>query len=319
MRAGTVANCSRAVEPLALRVLVLGATGDQGQAQVAAARAAGHTVIAAARDLGRARQRLGAELECRELDLDTPPTVAAALRGIDVLFANFASSSFHDGKRLVRQAEATARAARMAGVGLVLFNTSMPLRERTIGHPAHDTRLVMVEQFTAAGVPTIVFNPVVFMDNLLRGWARPAIVERGVFEYPHAADLEVSWVCQEDLARLMVAAATRPALAGRRYAVGGPEVLRGADVAERLSVALGRPIRFVSQSVEAFCAAIAPQVAAGGAAERERKLAELASIYRWYNESSERPFRVDMSTTLADLPVRLTSMLEWARRQRWMR
>lgn len=301
-----------------MRALILGATGDQGQAQVAAARAAGHAVVAAVRDAARARRRLGPEVELRTLDLDVPASVVPALRAIDVLFANFASSSFHDGERLLRQAAAVAGGARAAGVGLVLLNTSMPLRERPIGHPAHDIRLAMVEAFFAAAVPLVVFNPVVFMGNLLR-WARPAIVERGLFEYPHAADLEVSWVCQEDLASLMVAAATRPALAGRRYAVGGPEALRGDEVAQRLTEALGRPIRFVSQSIEDFCAAMAPQVAGMEAGSRARKLAELGRIYRWYNESPERPFRVDMSATLADLPVRLTTLSAWARRQQWVR
>jgi uncharacterized protein YbjT (DUF2867 family) len=302
-----------------MRALIIGATGDQGLAQFEAARAAGHEVVAAARDVDRARRRLGNHAELRALDLDAPRTVAAALRGIEVLFANFASSSFNDGDRLLRQAETVARGARAAGVPLVLLNTSMPLRDRPIGHPAHDTRLAMVEAFEAAAVPLIVFNPVVFMGNLLRGWARPAIVERGVFEYPHAADLEVSWVCQEDLASLMVAAATRTALAGRRYPVGGPEMLRGAEVAQRLTEALGRPIRFVSQRVEDFCAAIAAQVTTGDATERARKLADLGRIYHWYNESPEKPFRVDMSATLDDLPVRLTPLLEWARGQQWTR
>jgi uncharacterized protein YbjT (DUF2867 family) len=300
-----------------MRALILGATGDQGQAQVAAAQAAGHEVVAAVRDPDRARRRLGHEVKLRTLDLDTPASVSAALRGIEVLFANFASSSFNDGERLLRQAEAVARGSRSAGVSLVLLNTSMPLREQPIGHPAHDIRLAMVEAFLAADVPLIVFNPVVFMGNLLR-WARPAIVGRGVFEYPHAADCEVSWVCQEDLANLMVAAATRPGLAGRRYAVGGPEALRGDDVAQCLTEALGRAVRFVSQRIEDFCAAMAPHVTSADAASRARKLAELGRIYRWYNESPERPFHVDMSATLADLPVPLTTLRAWARRQTWV-
>jgi uncharacterized protein YbjT (DUF2867 family) len=140
-----------------------------------------------------------------------------------------------------------------------------------------------------------------------------------VFEYPHAPDLDVSWVCQEDLAALMVAAASRPHLAGRRYAIGGPQALRGADVAAALTRALGRPIRFVSQSVADFCAAIAPQVRHPDPATGARLLEDLGRIYRWYNESPERPFSVDMRATLAELPVTLTPLEDWARRQRWQR
>jgi len=299
------------------RALVLGATGDQGAAQVDAALAAGFAVHAGVRDAARARAKLPAGAALREVDFDDARSLRRALDGIDVLFANFPSSSFNDGVALRRQAADVANAAREAGTPLVLFNTSMPLRARANGHPSHDVRVAMVDAFAAAGVPLIVFNPVVFMGNLLRGWARPGIVEHGVFEYPHAPGLEVSWVCQEDLAALMVAAATRPQLAGRRYAIGGPQALRGTDVASALSRALGRPIRFASQSVEDFCAAIAPQVRHPDPQTRVKLLDDLGRIYRWYNESPERPFRVDMRATLAELPVTLTPLETWAARQDW--
>jgi uncharacterized protein YbjT (DUF2867 family) len=303
----------------AVRVLVLGATGDQGAAQVEAAQAAGFEVAAAARDPARAGALLPAGTVLRAVDFNDAASLARAVQDIDVLFANFPSSSFNDGATLERQAAAVAAAARAAGTPLVLFNTSMPLRARANGHPSHDVRVAMVDAFVAAAVPLIVFNPVVFMGNLLRGWARPGIVERGVLEYPHAPDLDVSWVCQEDLAALMVAAASRPHLAGRRYAIGGPQALRGADVAAALTRALGRPIRFVSQSVADFCAAIAPQVRHPDPATGARLLEDLGRIYRWYNESPERPFSVDMRATLAELPVTLTPLEDWARRQRWQR
>jgi uncharacterized protein YbjT (DUF2867 family) len=138
-----------------------------------------------------------------------------------------------------------------------------------------------------------------------------------VFEYPHAPELEVSWVCQEDLAALMVAAATRPQLAGRHYPIGGPQALRGADVAQALTRALGRPIRFMSQTVADFCTAIAPQVRHPDPQTRVKLLDDLGRIYRWYNESPERPFKVDMRATLAELPVALTPLEDWARRQDW--
>lgn len=300
-----------------MRILVLGATGDQGAAQVDAALAAGFDTHAGVRDATTARAKLPSASNLRHVDFNDAASLRRALDGIDALFVNFPSSSFNDGVALQRQAADVAGAAREVGTPLVLFNTSMPLRAHANGHPSHDVRVAMVDAFVAAGVPLVVFNPVVFMGNLLRGWARPGIVARGVFEYPHAPDLEVSWVCQEDLAALMVAAATRPQLAGRRYAIGGPQALRGAEVASALSRALGREIRFVSQSVEDFCAAIAPQVRHPDPATRVRLLDDLGRIYRWYNESPERPFRVDMRTTLAELPVTLTPLEDWARRQDW--
>lgn len=301
------------------RLLILGASGDQGHAQVLRALAAGHRVRVGLRDPAKAAALFGAGVEAVPLDLAEAGSLRAAMQGIDTVLANFPSSSFNAAEPLLAAAAATGASARAAGVALILFNTSMPLRERPLGFAGHDTRLAMVDAVAQAGVPMVVFNPVVFMGNLLRGWAWPGITQHDRFEYPHAADLDVSWVCQEDLASLMVAAADRLDLGGRRFAVGGPETLRGADVARALTRVLGRAIEFVPQEIDAFCAAIRPQLRIADTALREHMLTELGRIYRWYNESPERPFKVDMRPVLDELPIGLTRFEDWAAAQRWQR
>ena len=297
-------------------ILVLGATGDQGRPQVAAARAHGHPVRAAVRRADAAAA-FGAGVETVHVDYRDPSTLSAAMQGVDVVLANYPSSSFNDGEWLIGAAEATGAAARAAGVGLMVFNTSLPQRDRLMGFRAHDVRFLMRSAFEAAGLPTITLAPVVFMGNLLRGWAFPHIAREGRFIYPHRPELEVSWICQEDLAKLALAAAVRPALAGRVIAVGGPAPLRGREVAATLSEASGRAIEFVSQSVPDFCTAMRTQLRAVEPEARERMIGELERIYRWYNESPDRPFRVDMGPVLQELPVTLTSLRVWAARQRW--
>jgi uncharacterized protein YbjT (DUF2867 family) len=241
------------------------------------------------------------------------------MQGVDVVLANFPSSSFNDGPTLVRAAAATGAAARVAGVSLIVFNTSLPVMETPRGFAAHDVRLQMREALEASGVPVISLQPVVFMDNLLRGWAFPHIADHDRFVYPHDSSLEVCWICQDDLAALMLAAAARLDLAGRHIAVGGPAPIRGADVAAALTQASGREIRFESQSVEAFCLAMEALMQSRAPEERSRMIRELGNIYRWYNTSAERPFYVDMTPVLRELPVRLTSFAEWSARQHWRR
>jgi len=303
-----------------VRLLILGASGDQGQPQVAAAAAAGHTVRAAARDPVRASaQCVGSTAEWVAVDYAAPVTLARAMQDVDVVLANYPSSSFNAAEPLIAAAQLTGRAAHDAGVQRLIFNTSLPVMSEPHGYAAHDVRLTMRSSLAAAGVPLICIQPVVFMNNLLRGWAFPHIADESRFLYPHAESLDVSWICQEDLAALMVSAAERPELAGRCYAVGGPEALRGADVAAALSVAAGRPIRFESQSVEAFCAAMDVLMRTRFSPERVRMIEELGNIYRWYNTGAERPFLVDMAPVLRDLPVSLTRFSDWAARQRWSR
>lgn len=301
------------------RLLILGASGDQGHAQVLRALAAGHSVRVGLRDPAKSSTLFGAQVQAVPLDFADAASLRAAMQGIDTVLANFPSSSFNAAEPLLAAAGATGESARGAGVPLILFNTSMPLRDRPLGFAGHDVRLAMVDAISRAGVPVVVFNPVVFMGNLLRGWAYPRIAQHDRFEYPHATDLEVSWVCQEDLASLMVAAADRTDLGGRRFAVGGPETLHGADVAQALSRVLGRRIVFVPQDIDDFCAAIRPQLRIADAGLREHMLTELARIYRWYNDSPERPFKVDMRATLAELPVTLTPFENWAAAQNWRR
>jgi uncharacterized protein YbjT (DUF2867 family) len=116
----------------------------------------------------------------------------------------------------------------------------------------------------------------------------------------------------------MCAAAARPHLAGRDFNVGGPEVLRGPDVARILSAVTGREIRFVSQPIDAFAARMHAVFARDASLDAGALTGELTRIYRWYNDAPEKPFRVDMAPVLRELPVALTTFAEWAARQRWM-
>jgi uncharacterized protein YbjT (DUF2867 family) len=295
---------------------VLGATGDQGRPQVVHALELGHEVRAATRDPRRATS-LPARAEPVAVDFDSPATLDAAMRDVEVVLANYASSSFNPGGPLIAAAEATAAAARAAGVRLIVFNTSLPVGDRKRGFAAQDVRFEMRAALATGGVPMISIQPVVYMDNLLRGWVYPRIVRDSTLAYPHRPDLDVSWLSLRDLARLMLAAAARPELAGQRFAVGGPQPIRGPEAAAWLSEAIGRRIEFLPLTVDEFCAALRIRMHAQEPAALERMLEELARIYRWYNESPERPFAVDMQPVLARLPVELEPFRDWARAQDW--
>jgi uncharacterized protein YbjT (DUF2867 family) len=297
-----------------MNLLIIGASGDQGRPQVQLALARGHQVRAANRHPARVTPVDGAEGVA--LDFSQPTSVAHAVSGVDAILVNLPSSSFNPGEALIRAAQSIGQAARAARVQLMVFNSSQPVQDEPLGIRGHDVRLAMRNALGEAGVPLIVLQPVVFMGNL-RQWPYRAIIDEGKFVYPHRSDLEVSWICQQDLAQLMLAAVERPRLAGRIFAVGGPEALRGADVARVLSSAIGRQIQFQSQSIPEFCAALTATFAKPDGQEREAMRAELERMYRWYNESPSRPFKVDMLPVLRELPVRLTTMSEWAGSHEW--
>ena len=102
-----------------MRLLILGASGDQGAAQVQAALAAGHSVKAACRRPPLLEHATSMEaLEWVGVDYRQPTTLAPAMQGVNVVLANFPSSSFNDGPTLVRAAMATGVAAH---AGIVYF------------------------------------------------------------------------------------------------------------------------------------------------------------------------------------------------------
>ncbi len=71
-----------------MQVLVIGATGETGRRVVATLQARGITVIAAVRDLERAKAILPADLNYVVVDVlapDAVPTLTAALKGCDAL------------------------------------------------------------------------------------------------------------------------------------------------------------------------------------------------------------------------------------------
>ncbi len=303
--------------------LVLGASGDQGWPQVVRLAAAGYTVRAACRDPHQFRLHRELAPETAKhihpvaLDFRAPDSLSAALANVDALLLNFPSSSLHDGGDLVLAAERIGVSARRAGVRRIAFNTSLPLPEKSLGHPAQDVRFAQRDALRASGVPVVVIQPVVYMDNLLRGWTYPGIAERNCFEYPHRPDLEVSWLCQADLAAYMQAAIEQPGLEGQNINVGGPEVLHAPDLAQTLSELTGRPIEFRSLPIDEFASRMGRLFARDATLDAERLTRALRNIYEWYNSSPSKPFRVESAPVLAKLPVTLTTFREWASRQRW--
>jgi uncharacterized protein YbjT (DUF2867 family) len=298
-----------------MRVTVFGATGDQGSAQVRALVRAGHQPVAVSR-APRPWQVDGTPVETFAADYADVDTLGQAVHGAQAVFLNLPSTSFQVAAPLVAAADAIATAAaRSAGTQALIFNTSLPVPQHTRGFAAQDARHEMRRLVMAAGVPAVSIEPVVFLDNLLKGWAWPSIAQHNTVLYAHKELLEVSWICHDDLAALMIAALERPELAGRCFPVGGAETVRLPELALKLARAWNRPLTHQSQSIDDFCQRIRVALEGKSSLEVEPLIGELHRIYTWYNNAPECPFRIDMAPVLRELPVRLTPIEAWARRQ----
>ncbi|EED35391.1 NmrA-like family protein [Luminiphilus syltensis NOR5-1B] len=291
-------------------VIVIGASGDQGAAQLVALEQAGFDVAGASRD--PARHSFPGNVGKVQLDLLDGEHLQRALAPFDTVFLNLPSASFNPAEHILRGADNLIVAATAAGVERIVFNASLYVGDAPNGFVAHDTRFKIIERLIGGSVPATAVCPVIFIDNLLRDWALPSLRERGVLSYPHAETLPVSWVSLGDVASIMVALATSPDTANQKFVVGGPQALKGPETAAALSRGWDTPIDFESLPIPVFAERMGALFAGGNAGKAATIADELARIYSWYNEAAPSPFTVDMTPLVDRFGLELTTVEQWA-------
>jgi len=297
-----------------MRVVVFGASGIQGAAQVAALSRAGHDAVAVSRN-PEPLSIDGRSVETAAADFNDEAAITKIIDGAERVFVNLPSTSFHQAEPILSAAEAIGRIAKSSGVRLIVFNTSMPIAETSQDIKAQEDRREMRRIFRESGVPTISIEPVCYLDNLLEGWALPPIRDRNTVVYCHKPSLRASWICHQDVAQLMMAAMQRPDLAGRDIPVGGPEMVHLTELTEKLSRAWGRKLECDNQTVADFCEKISKTMQGRGL-ETDKIVSQMFKAYTYYNEAPERPFEIDMGPVLKELPVKLTTIEEWGKTHR---
>ncbi len=297
------------------RILVLGATGDQGHPLLTRLIAAGMTPVAALRNPQALANTEFAAVETVEASLYDSQSMIAAAKGMDGIAANL---PFVFDRELARQLGANiADAARANGVRKIVFNTSCHVEDHDIDNPAHDGRREIEAAIVTSGAAYAILEPKVFMDNMIRSWNKPSIVKQGIFAYPAKPDLNISWICLDDVAAYMVEALARDDLPNGRYRVGGPEALTGGEVAARLSKAAGRPITFKSLTPDEFASAMSLLVTGSPNVVPLSIYDGMASFYRWYNTQPVSPLIADVAEMARHFRHSPTSLDTWAARQDW--
>ncbi len=298
-----------------MRVVVFGASGVQGQAQVIELVRAGHHPVAVSRS-PKPLEVDGTPVETAAADFGDRAGVAKALEGAEIVFLNLPSTSF-------QRADVVVSGGRLIGeeikkslsVRLTVFNTSMPVPDECQEIRAQDDRRTIRDDLRAQGLPVVSIQPVCYLENLLEGWAMPPIRDRHTLVYCHKPTLRACWISHIDVAKLMISAMARPQLAGRNIPVGGPETVRLVELAEKLSRGWGVPLQCENQTVADFCDAMGDAMRKRASIDVDRIIAQMFKAYTWYNEDPSDPFIVDMDAVLKELPLDkpLLTIEEWAR------
>lgn len=225
-----------------LMILVTGATGLNGGELVRLLSAKGVQVRALVRSSTKA-QALSSlpHVEIVEGDMARPETLAGALRGVDR--AMLISSS--DAAMLEVQSNLIDAAAKAGVKHVVKLSGIMP----EVDSPFRFARMhgEIELKLERSGMAFTHLRAGEFMHSYFR--QVPAIVARGAMFLP-MEDARIASIDVGDIAEAAATVLTEPGHEGKIYPLTGPEALSMAEVAEKLSKATGRTIRYINVSPE---------------------------------------------------------------------
>jgi uncharacterized protein YbjT (DUF2867 family) len=222
-------------------ILVTGATGNVGAAVVDALPRGNGPVVAAVRDVERARHRFGDTVEYVPFDFRRPDTFGAAFAGVRRVFLVRPP----DLANVPRDIAPALVAAAAAGVEHVVFLSLLGVeRNRIVPH--HRIERLLRD----SGMAWTFLRASYFMQNL-DTTHRDDIREHGEVFLP-AGRGRTSFIDVRDVAAVGVRALTEDDHEGRAYPLTGGEALDYDQVALAFTEVLGRPIRYANPSPLAF-------------------------------------------------------------------
>jgi len=242
---------------------IFGATGAQGSPVVKEALAKGHTVRAIARDAAKIASHHPDAIAVAA-DLSDEDAVAKALEGVDAAFLHFPMPSGPDDSQ--NWAAAFFSAAHKVNLPLLVYVTGGPSGDRFPSSVIVDATTQGMNAVLGSGVPSIVLQSAVYLENLQPEIFLPDLRSKGRLDYPPIPQgLKMQWTSHKDQATLAVAALSRPDLAGNAFEIGSPQALTGADLAELIQVWVGRDVTFDPMTPDEFGTRVGDAIGSPGA------------------------------------------------------
>lgn len=176
-------------------------------------------------------------------DVLEPATVRSAFRDMDGIFLlnPVSTTESHEGLMAVS-------GARLAGVKRLVY-MSVQGADDWPYLPHFGSKVGIEAAVKASPFEWTILRPNNFYQN--DSWFRDAILQYGVYPQP-LGDAGVSRVDVRDIAEAAAIALTTGDHAGQTYNLVGPEALTGKGIAETWSRAVGRPIAYGGNDLDAW-------------------------------------------------------------------
>jgi uncharacterized protein YbjT (DUF2867 family) len=236
-----------------IKILVHGATGAQARPLIDKLQEAGYKPFALTRNRQQASSLPLQAQQLLEISINDKEGIYQATQGMDVVILTI--PFFADNDAGINAMDA----AKAAGAKLLIWNTSGAIPHNTSGNHGLNVRMYNMEHLVALGIPYIVFQPTIYLENLLLPETAKRIANHNTIEYPAAADASYPWMSADDMATYMFEAIQRPDLVGSVFTVAG-EPLTGEQLAVQFTFSLGRPIRYGQISLEEYASRLNKQL-----------------------------------------------------------
>lgn len=233
------------------KVLVTGASGQQGGAVLNALLDRGHQVRALTRkpDSEWAASVASRGVEVVAGDFTDQESLVRAATGVDTIFlmTTFMEAGI-DAE--IEQGLAMVEAANQANVGHLVF-TSVASADKATGIPHFESKFKVEEAIIASGISYTIVAPVFFMENITSPWYLPGILD-GTLAMPMPADAALQQIAVETIGQFVASIIERrESVFGKRFDIASDEKT-GEEVAQILSEKLGRTIGYAGFSPDAL-------------------------------------------------------------------
>lgn len=290
-----------------MKVLVFGATGSQQFNVIAEAIKKGAAVTAATSSDSSFEKLSQAGATPVLANLADADKINEITKGIDAI-AFMIPVSLPNPSDGLQYAKNVIDAAKANKVKKIVWNTSGWLESQKIGSPVDDVKLDVKEYLIASGLEYVIIEPTIYMENMMGPFCAPFVKNDKKLAYPTPEAMPIGWIASRDVSAFVAEAIYNADLKADAFKISGLENLKGNDLAAKFSKAVGEEIVYYPQQPKEFGDILKPYVGEAGANS-------VASYYEMLQNATDYPqkFNPEMSEVLEKLPVKMTSIEEWAK------
>ncbi|MES2446346.1 MAG: NmrA family NAD(P)-binding protein [Bacteroidota bacterium] len=289
-----------------MKILVFGATGSQQFNIIGEAKKKGAEVIAATSSENSFEKLTQAGATPVFANLADADKINEITKGIDAI-AFIIPVSLPNPFDGLQYAKNVIDAAKVNGVKKLVWNTSAWLESQKIGSPLDALKLDVQDYLKDSGVDYVIIEPTIYMENMMGPFCAPFITNEKKLAYPTPEAMPTGWIATRDVSAFVVEAIYNEDLKADNFKISGLENLKGNDLASAFSNGVGEEIVYYPQKPQEFGDILKPMVGEAGANS-------VAAYYESLQNATEYPskFNPNMSEVLEKLPVKMTSLEDWA-------